>query len=332
MIILTRDLKEGQRLKNSLVNFDYKFNNIECLTKDDIYASPGKAVAVDFIYSTWYMPVFSEDEIKKYFPSLKAIFYAAGTVKYFAEPFLKNGIKVYSAANANGITVAEFVVAQIILANKGFFQAQKEYKKPFWRHSFKKARSFSEVKSGNFNAKIGIVGCGSVGRQVVRILKSYKYDLYIFDPYLSDEFISDLGAKRASFEEIISSCDVISNHLPDIQSTNGIFNYSTLSKMKNNATFINTGRGKQIVEKDLAKVMQNKPNACALLDVTIHEPLYPWSPLLRRKNIFISPHIAGSLSGEFERMVEYMILASQDFSEGKNNDCEVNLKKLSIQA
>ena len=55
--------------------------------------------------------------------------------------------------------------------------------------------------------------------------------------------------------------------------------------MKDNATFINTGRGAQVVENDLEKVMIDKPGACALLDVTQTEPIKPWSSLLHKKNI-----------------------------------------------
>lgn len=330
--ILTKELKDGWKLKETLKSLNCEFDNVECLTKEDILIS-NKIKNIEKIFSTWYMPEFTEEEVKKYFPSLKAIFYAAGTVKYFAEPFLKNGIKVYTASKANGISVAEFVAAQIILANKGYYQAQKEYKKHLWKFSFLKARSIAESKSGNYKTKIGIIGCGIIGSEVVRLLKSYKLDVYVYDPYLSDTNVTELGVKRTSLEEIVSTCDVISNHLPDLHSTKDFFNYSLLSKMKDNATFINSGRGNQVVERDLAKVLKKKPNACALLDVTRHEPLFPWSPLLRRKNIFITPHIAGSLSGgEFDRMVEFMVSALKDFEEGRKNDCEVSLYQLYKQA
>ena len=330
-IILTKKLIDGEKLKKSLITIDPVFMKTECITKKDILVSKEKFSMVEIIFSTWYMPEFTESEIKDYFPSLKAIFYSAGTVKYFAKPFLKNNIKIYSASKANGIPVAEFVAAQIILANKGYFQAQKECHKSLWKLGYRNARSIANSKAGNFNAKIGIVGCGNVGSHIVKILKKYELDIYIYDPYLTPTDIAELGVKSVSLDEIISRCDVITNHLPDIQETKNVFNYSLLSKMKDNATFINTGRGAQIVENDLARVMREKPNACALLDVTRHEPVLPCSSLLRRKNIFITPHIAGSMSGEFERMVRCMFLAFKDFSEGRKSDFEINLEQLSKQ-
>ena len=71
----------------------------------------------EIAFATWGMPVFSEEEIKEYFPSLKAVFYSAGTVQYFAKPFLNSGIKVFSAFAANAVPVAEYTFAQISLAS-----------------------------------------------------------------------------------------------------------------------------------------------------------------------------------------------------------------------
>ena len=75
----------------------------------------------EIAFSTWGMPKFTKEEIREYMPKLKAVFYAAGTVQYFARPFLECGVKVFSAFAANAVPVAEYTVAQIILANKGFY-------------------------------------------------------------------------------------------------------------------------------------------------------------------------------------------------------------------
>ena len=74
--------------------------------------------------------------------------------------------------------------------------------------------------------------------------------------------------------------------------------------MKSNATFINTGRGRQIDEAGLAKAMREVPSRSALLDVTCREPPDPFSPLYRAKNIFLSPHIAGSQGNEICRLYD----------------------------
>lgn len=305
---------------------------MKVVTKETVQSHKEEYLDTRFIFSTWYMPGFSEDEVKKLFPSLEAVFYAAGTVKYFAEPFLNAGIKVFSAVRANGIPVAEFTVSQIILANKGYFQAQLAYKKPTYRVAYSKAHSYINAKPGNYRTTIGLIGAGAVGRKVIELLKPYHVKICVYDPYVSDETLKKLCVERCSLEDMFADCDVISNHLPDTEETKGILNYGLFSRMKDAVTFINTGRGAQVVEADLIKAMKQRPLACALLDVTSHEPLFPWSPLYRMKNIFITPHMAGSSSTEEERMAEYMFEAYSDYIDGKSNSCEVTKEMLTTMA
>lgn len=331
IVILTKDIKDGLRLKSSLVEINVDFSVVRNYTKQDIICAPENFKFTKYIFSSWYMPEFSEEEVRKFFPSLVGIFYAAGTVKYFAEPFLKVGVRVFSASESNAMPVAEFVVSQIILANKGYFQAQRTYKKPFWRMSFTKARNYSIQKKGNYKAKIGIIGCGATGSRVVKLLKQYDLDLSVYDPYLSDLEIAELGVVRGDLKDIFSKSDVISIHLPNIHETKGFINWELLSLMKDTATFINTGRGEQVLENDLIRLMSKRPHACALLDVTIAEPILPWSKLLRLKNVFITPHIAGSMSSEYVRLVEDVLSDFYRVKDGNSSLDGISIDRLNRQ-
>ena len=330
--VLIKDRKDGRFLVDVLQKLSSDFSSIKCYTKEDIKADRSAFIDAEFIFSSWYMPIFSKEEVRELFPSLKALFYAAGTVKYFAKPFLESNVKVYSSAMANCIPVAEFVVAQIILANKGYFQAQRTNKSIMWRLAFKRARGFSENRIGNYGATVGLIGCGRVGTEVVKLLRSYNLSVYIYDPYISTQQCQELGVVNLDLQTLFETCDVISNHLPDIHETQGIINYNLLSRMKDYATFINTGRGNQLVEKDLARVLRERPSICALLDVAKHEPLLPWSPLLRRSNLFISPHIAGSQGNEKNRLVEFALTAYDAFNHSKSSIFEVTAQMLDKMA
>ena len=89
IIILTKKLQEGEKLRMSLKKFDEALGVVPCLTKEEVLNDPSKTKDCEYIFSTWFMPEFKEEEVALCFPNLKAIYYAAGTVKYFAEPFLK---------------------------------------------------------------------------------------------------------------------------------------------------------------------------------------------------------------------------------------------------
>ena len=107
-IFLVKDKAKVRKVySEELINrLDFSEPLIE-YTKEEIVTNPRKFATVKYIFSTWYMPDFNENEIKEYFPVLEAVFYAAGTVKYFAEPFMKCGVKVFSSAStANCVCLA----------------------------------------------------------------------------------------------------------------------------------------------------------------------------------------------------------------------------------
>lgn len=282
---------------------------------------------VEVVFSTWGMPSLSAEEIKKYFGSLKAVFYGAGSVQYFARPFLEVGIEVYSAWAANAVPVAEYTVAQIILANKGYFQRFHRSTNEAWSN-----RSFGTPFTGNYNNKVGLIGIGMIGSLVANMLKTYKLDVLAYDPFLSDERAAELGVTKVSLETLFSECTVISNHLANNPQTVGMLNGKLFNLMKPNAAFINTGRGAQIVEDDLIAAMEAEPARVALLDVTYPEPPVPGSKLYSLNNIFLSPHIAGSLGDEVARMGEYMCEEYKRWTAGEPTRWGVSMKMLETMA
>ena len=128
-------------------------------TKSEVLASPEKFRAVRFIFTTWGFPAFTADEIKTVFPALECVFYAAGSVQYFAKPFLECGVRVFSAWAANGVPVAEYTVSQIVLANKGFYQAQAIMRAEGRDAA---ARYFNGFPGTYEETKVGLIGVGQL--------------------------------------------------------------------------------------------------------------------------------------------------------------------------
>lgn len=300
----------------------------EVYTKDAIVSGEVDTRLIDYIFSTWGMPDFSEEEIKAFFPNLKAIFYAAGTVQTFARPFLKCGVKIFSAWAANAVPVAEYTVAQMILANKGYYLTSRlasEGKREEASKAFNKYM-------GNYGAKIGIIGAGMIGKLVIEKLKGYRLEVLVFDPFLPDDKAKELGVKKTSLEEIFSECEVVSNHLANNPQTRGMLGGKLFSSMKPYATFINTGRGAQVVESDLISVLKARPDLTAVLDVTDPEPPLPESEFYNLENCILTPHIAGSSGTEVHRMAEYMYAEFEAFVQNKPCRFEVTLKMLETMA
>jgi phosphoglycerate dehydrogenase-like enzyme len=298
--------------------------------REEILAEPEKYRDVEVIFSTWGMPKFTEEEIRACLPSLRAVFYAAGSVQAFARPHLAAGVRIFSAWASNAVPVAEYTVAQILLANKGFYQSCRAMS----QGDHKGAKAHFHRMPGNYGARVGIIGAGMIGKMVLRRLRDYRLETVVCDPFLSEEQAAELGAKKVSLEELFETCAVISNHVANLPATVGMLHYGLFSRMSETATLINTGRGAQVVEADLIRALEECPGRTAVLDVTYPEPPEVGSAFYRLPNVFLTPHIAGSAGDEVARMGEQMAGAFADWQKDGSRllDCEVTEKMLETMA
>ena len=281
----------------------------------------------EIAFSTWGMPKFTKEEIARYMPKLKAVFYAAGTVQYFARPFLDSGVKVFSAFAANAVPVAEYTFAQITLAAKGYFQAAKYYR-------FLPVRSlaFANASTGNFGCKVGLVGLGAIGCMVAEKLKDLDVEVYACDPFVPEEKAKALGVTLVDMETLFSECDIISNHLANKPELENIFNGNLFRKMKKRSTFINTGRGAQVAEYQLALSLWLHPSRTFVADV-LKKEFFPYiNPLFWCPNAILTPHIAGSTGKEPQRMAYYMMEEMESFLAGRPTKYEVTPEALERMA
>jgi phosphoglycerate dehydrogenase-like enzyme len=288
-----------------------------------LLSQPETMPQVEFIFSTWGMPSMSDEQVRTYFPNLKAVFYAAGSVQHFARPMLNCGVRVFSAWAANAVPVAEVCLAQILLANKGFYQSAAMQKQQ-QRHP---ARAYTDAQPGNFGASVGLIGCGMIGSRTAQLLQNFDLHVLAYDPYTDID-----GVEKCSLQELFSRSNTISNHLPDNEKTRCMLDYDLFKRMLPNATFINTGRGAQVIEADLIRALQEEPARTAVLDVTNPEPPASNSALYTLPNVVLSPHIAGSTGREVARMGNYMVTAYQSVLAGEPTPHEVTLAMLENMA
>ena len=297
-------------------------------SKSDIIGDPSAFSDVELVFSTWGMPELSVEEIRSCLPALKCVFYGAGSVQAFARPFLECGVKVFSSWAANAVPVAEFAVAQIILSNKGYFLSSRLYVDGGRKSA---SAAFGKCR-GNYGETVGIIGAGMIGRLVINMLKSYNLKVIVFDPFLPDEKAAELGVEKVDLPELFERAFVVSNHLANNEQTRGMLNYALFSKMRENAVFINTGRGAQVVEGDLVRILREREDLTALLDVTYPEPPVAEHPFYTLENCLLTPHIAGSAGDEVARMGLYMLEECKSYLSGESCRYEVTEKMLETMA
>ncbi len=255
---------------------------------------------VEAVFSTWGLSKFTQEQLDM-LPALEAVFYAAGSVKWFVEPLLDRGITVMSAWGANGVPVAEYALSQILLSNKGFFRNMRACVS-------REARRGAFRSVGNFGETVAILGAGMIGRALIRLLANFRLKVIVWDPFLSDEEAAELGVEKvSSLDEAFQRGLVVSNHLANVPETQNLLTAKLFAAMRQNATFINTGRGATVVEEDLIDVFRERQDLTALLDVTYPEPPAADSPLYTLPNMHLTTHIAGSIGDEVIRMADYAI-------------------------
>ena len=297
-------------------------------SRDAALQNPSAFVDTEVLFSTWGMPAFTEDEIRRCFPKVKCLFYAAGTVQAFARPFLACGVRVFSAWAAYAVPVADYAVAQIILANKSYFRLSHVMKAD---HPAA-AKALTATVVGNYGADVGLIGCGMIGSLTAQMLQRYRLHVWAYDPFLSDDRAAALGVTRCTLDELFARCRVVSNHLANNAQTRGMLQYHHFASMPENAVFLNTGRGAQVVEADLVRVLTERPDLTAVLDVTYPEPPDPGHAFYTLPNCILTPHIAGSLGDEVVRMAEYMLAECRAWLSGRPVQYEVTEAMLATMA
>ena len=140
---------------------------------------------------------------------------------------------------------------------------------------------------------LGIVGCGSAGRQVAQKAAAFGMKILAYDPYLDPAKVPE-GVRLVHLDELLATADAVTLHCVATPQTKGMFNAETFAKMKKGSLFINSARGELVVEDDLIAALKSGHLGGAAIDVTVKEPIASDCPLLDAPNLLITPHIAGS--------------------------------------
>ncbi len=267
---------------------------------------------VEVLVTSWGCPRI-DAELVEQLPRLKLIAHVAGSVKgIFDDAVWRRGILVANAVAANAVPVAEFTLAAILFANKGVFALNQFY----LRHKENRAPWTREAPDvGNYNKTVGIVGASHVGQLVLQHLRSFDLQVLLYDPYVTPLASRDMGAMKLGLSELLSKSDVVSLHAPLLKDTEHMIGAGELALMRDGATLINTARGGLVDQRALEHELL-KGRLCAILDTTEPDVLPPASPLYTLPNVFLTPHIAGSLGAETQRLADYIIAEVERFTRG----------------
>lgn len=203
----------------------------------------------------------------------------------------KRGIPVFNAPFSNTRSVAELVLGEMILLMRQIPTANAEVHRGIWNKS---ATGSNEVRG----KKLGIVGYGHIGSQLSVLAEAIGMKVYFYD--VENKLPLGNAQQVPTLEGLLSSCDIISIHVPEMASTKNLMNAERIGQMKKGSVLINAARGTVVDLDALASRIEDGSLRGAALDVFPEEPASisePFvSPLCQFDNVILTPHIGGSTS------------------------------------
>lgn len=207
------------------------------------------------------------------------------------------GIAVLPATGANDDSVAEYVIAGLLMLRRGAYFASAEVAGGGWPRNRLMGREA-------LGATLGLVGFGAIARAVATRARALGMRIVGHDPFVPAEspHWAAFGATKVDLDALVAESDVISLHVPLTAETKGLFDAGRLAAMKAGAVLINAARGGVVDEAALAASLRAGHLGGAMLDVFDAEPLPGGGPLAGAPNLLLTPHVAGVTVESNERV------------------------------
>jgi len=210
------------------------------------------------------------------------------------EACTERGIYVCNLPGVNALDVAEYVIGAMISSLRDFPRMDRAARKAAWDE---RPKLIGERLTGK---KVGIIGLGRIGREVVRLLSPFKVEVLVYDPYVSEDLAKNLNVKKTDLKTLLRESDIVTIHAPLTDETCGLIGKEELEIMKTTAILINAARGSIVNEGDLYNALKDKQIRFAVVDVWAEEPLKPGNPLFELENVQLSIHTASWTRQAFE--------------------------------
>ena len=207
------------------------------------------------------------------------------------------GIPVANNGGANAIPVAEFALTLIMATYRNLRRGDLAVRNDDWYNGDLLGQEL-------FGKTVGIVGAGRIGSMLARLLRGFETTT-LYSDVIRSHNIEQVGARRVDLDELMSTSDVVSLHVPLMPSTDGLIGARELGLMKPTSILINTCRGQVVDEAALLNTLSNRRIYGAGIDVFQEEPTPADNPLLELDNVTVGPHMAGRSGESFPRRVEF---------------------------
>ena len=233
--------------------------------------------------------------------------FGVGYDKVDVEAATRHGIAIARTVGANTMGVAEMAITLLLATRRQLKRISGLVDEGDWQ---------KVVVNETVGGTVGIMGFGSIGRALAKLLTGFDCEILAYDPFLTEADAVALGVRSVDLKTLFAESDAISVHVPYSEATHHIVSDDLLGLMKPSAVIVNTARGNLIDEDALYRVCRDGRIRGAALDVFAEEPLPLTSPLLGLDNVILTPHLSSQTEESLWRIYAMAIDIAADFFAG----------------
>ncbi len=200
---------------------------------------------------------------------------------------IERGVVVENTPGGNSHAVAELVMGMMFALARKLNYADASMKAGKWEKKI-----FEGVELAG--KTLGIIGVGRIGSDIAKMAKGIGMNVIGYDPILPADKFAEYNIPSVTLSNLFNEADYITLHVPANDKTKNMINADSIKSMKNGVRIINCARGGIVNEKDLFDALESGKVAGAGSDVYSAEPAVVDNPLLKAKNIILTPHIGAS--------------------------------------
>lgn len=225
----------------------------------------------------------------------------------------QRGIRTVDTTNASSYPVAEWALALILISLRN---AGEQFRHMIAPEAYRRPKSDFGFDHGElFGKRVGLIGCGHIGRRLISFLQPFRCEVLVHDPYLPKEVPDALGFVLTSLDRVFRTCDVVVCLAPLTPLTRRMIGRRELDLLRSGSVFVNVSRG-PIVDPGALIGRLQRGDIIAGLDVFDPEPIPADSPIKSLPNVFLSPHIAGVTAASRSRFFALMVDELERFFRG----------------
>ena len=222
------------------------------------------------------------------------------------------GVRTVDTTNAWSYPVAEWALGLMLISLRN---AGAHFRRVIAGGGYRVYHDPGYVHGELEGKRVGLIGCGHIGRHLIKLLRPFEVDIRVYDPYLPREMADALGFLQTSLDYVLTDSDVIVCLAPLTPGTRGMLGERELNLIPSGAVFVNVSRG-PIVDSDALITRLKRGDIIAGLDVFDPEPIPAESEIIQLSNVFLSPHIAGWVAESYPRIFTLMVDELDRFFHG----------------